>query len=102
MSNDHGEHAGEQRGSSEPKRECEQACSSEYEHPDARSQEREVQRSDERPRGKPSSRSQGQQTGLNEIEARHCLCIHVQADQKPAATPSASNAALQKMRVPKL
>jgi len=99
---DHREHTGEKRGSSELEREYEQARSSENEHPDVQSQQREMQRSDQRPRGEPSPRSQGQQSRLSEIEARHCLCIHVQADQKPTTTPSTSNAALQKMRVPKV
>ena len=59
---------------------------------------------DQRPSGEPDAtvKDKQNQPVFVQIELRHCLCIHRQADQNPTTTPKSSNGALQKIPVANL
>ena len=63
-----------------------------------------MERADQHPDGKPGAGAEQARNWVvrEEINMRHCLCIHRQADQNPITTPSSNKGALQKIPVPKV
>ena len=82
------------------KRHREQRRPAKGKHPDVPSQRQEMKRPDQRATAQPCTDSESEQRVFGKIETRHCLCIHLQADQNPTVTPNTNNAALQKIPVP--
>jgi hypothetical protein len=96
---DGGKYAGDKRESTELQRQHERQRPSKGQHPDVPMERQEIEGSNQRSSAQPCARLQQERRVFREMETHHCLCIHLQADQKPSVTPNTNNAALQKMPV---